>query len=477
MKKTIINLSSIALVLLLFSSCKSLSTNVTIKENKIPEKYASELSDSGNISEINWREYYADPLLVKLIDSALIGNFDLQMALQRIEIARANVKETKGALLPQAGINVNGGMRRYGLYTMDGAGNISTEITPGQIVPVNLPDINLGVYASWEVDIWGKLRNRRKSAAASYLASVEGKNFIVSNLVADVASAYYELIALDNELDIIRQTIQKQEEALEVIKLQKETGRTNELAVQQFQALLLNSKALEFETRQRITEWENLINFLLGRYPQPVERSKEMLFQEDLKQFSSGIPSQLLSNRPDIRESEYQVQASKFDLKAAKAAFFPNLNITGSLGFQAFNPEFLFMTPASIGYTALGSLIAPLVNLSALKAQFNTAKANQISAMYNYQKSILNGYVEVSNELSNIDNLKEINSFKKQQNEVLIQSVETSTELFKSAKANYLEVLLSQQNSLQTQLELINVSKRQKIASVKLYKALGGGWR
>jgi len=477
MKKRKIQIIYIVFALLIFSGCKTLNTDLTIPEKKIPSSFSSASTDTTNIAEINWRQYFADTLLVKLIDTALAGNIDLQMALQRIEAARASVKLANGTLLPQVGLNINGGVRKFGLYTMDGAGNISTEITPGQIVPINLPDMYVGLNASWEIDIWGKLRNQRKSTFANYLSSIEGTNFVISNLVADVGIAYYVLIALDNELEIIRQTIQKQQEALEVIKLQKETGRANELAVQQFQAQLLNSQALEFETMQQILEQENLINFLLGRYPQTVQRSKEVLFQEMPQQFASGIPSQLLSNRPDIREAEFQVQASKFDLKSAKAAFFPNLNITAGLGFQAFNPEFLFASPASLAYSVLGGLVAPLVNMNALKAQFNTARSSQLTAMYNYQKTILKGYVEVVNELSSIENLKQMNLLKKQEGDVLVQSVETSIELYKNAKANYLEVFLAQQHSLHTQLELISVNKRKYIATVNIYKALGGGWR
>jgi NodT family efflux transporter outer membrane factor (OMF) lipoprotein len=477
MKKRKIQIIHIVFALLIFSGCKTLNTNLSIPERKIPTSFNRAQTDTTSIAEINWRQYFADTLLVKLIDTALTGNFDLQMALQRIEVARAGVKSANGALLPQVGLSIGGGVRKFGLYTMDGAGNITTEITPGQLVPINLPDMYVGLNASWEIDIWGKLRNQRKSAFANYLSSIEGTNFVISNLVADVGIAYYELIALDNELEIITQTIRQQQEALEVVKLQKDAGRANELAVQQFQAQLLNSQTLEFETKQQILEQENLINFLLGRYPQSIQRSKEILFEEMPQQFSSGIPSQLLSNRPDIREAEFQVQATKFDLKSAKAAFFPNLNITAGLGFQAFNPEFLFTSPASLAYSVLGGLVAPLINMNALKAQFNTAKASQLTAMYNYQKTILNGYVEVANELSNLNNLQQIISLKKQQSAVLTQSVETSNELYKSGRATYLEVLLAQQNSLQTQLELISVNKRQRIATVNIYKTLGGGWR
>jgi multidrug efflux system outer membrane protein len=463
--------------LLLLNSCRTLDTDLSVSERKMPADFnAPADSDTTGIAVISWRNYFDDTLLLSLIDTALGGNIDLQIALQRIEIARAGAKSARAALLPQVSFKTEGGARRYGLYTMDGAGNISTEILPGKIVPINLPDIYLGLQSSWELDIWGKLRNQRRAAAAAYLESIEGANFVISSLIADVAMAYYELLALDNELEIIRQTILKQQEALEVIRLQKETGRATELAVQQFQAQLLHSEALELEGKQRVVACENLINFLLGRYPQPVERNKDALFREMPHPVSAGIPSRLLANRPDIRAAEFQVQSSRFDLKAAKAAFFPNLNIIAGIGFQAFNPEFLFLAPASIAYTAIGGLTAPLINRNALKAQFSTARARQLSAMYNYQKTILNAYVEVANELSNIRHLEQINLLKQQQRDVLAQSVETSIELYKSARANYLEVLLTQQNSLQTQLELIHASKRKKMAGVNIYKALGGGW-
>jgi multidrug efflux system outer membrane protein len=467
---------SVSFLTITLSACTTLSTELSIPDKELPARFQDQ-KDAASIANINWRQYFTDSLLLKLIDTAIANNIDLQTALQRIEVSRSSVKLANGALLPKVDLNVGAGIRKFGLYTMDGAGNASTEIRPGQIVPEHLPDYYVGLQASWEVDIWGKLRNQRKSAVAQYLSSIEGTNFVISNLIADVAIGYYKLLALDNELDIIRQTVQKQQEALEVIKIQKEAGRTNELAVQQFNAQLLNTQVLEKQTLQQIAETENTLNFLLGRYPQPIQRSKDVLFAKMPQAIATGIPSQLLANRPDVREAEFQIEASKFDLKAAKAAFFPNFNITASFGFQAFNPEFLFMSPASIAYSVMGTLVAPLINRNALEAQFNTAKANQLSAMYNYQKTILNGYVEVANELSRIRNLQQINSLKTQQSDVLKQSVETSNELFKYARASYLEVLLAQQSALQTHLELIDVIKQQRIATVNIYKALGGGWR
>lgn len=465
-------------ILLIFGlvSCKTLDTNMVINEKPIPEYYKN-ASDTVSIAKINWKEYFNDPLLVGLIDTALLNNPDMSISLQKIEIARAGVKAAKGSLLPQLNAGINGGLRRFGRYTMDGAGNITTEMTPGKMIPVNLPDMFIGFQSSWEIDLWGKLKSKHKSALTQFLASTEGARAVSSGLISDIAISYYELLALDHELEIIRQTIQRQQDALEIVKLQKETGRTNELAVQQFQAQLLNTRSAEKELLQQITEFENHINFLSGRFPQKIERRKEVLFNEIPKEIQTGLPAQLLENRPDIREAELQVRASKFDLKAAKAAFLPGMNLTAGLGFQAFKPEYLFMTPASLTYTALGGLIAPLVNLNALKANFSFAKANQLVAMHLYQKRILNGYVEVVNLLSAIQNLQNMGMLKEEQNTVLNSSVDMSTELFRTGRASYLEVLLAQQNSLQAKLELINVNKRQHITAVHIYKALGGGWQ
>ncbi|AEF98554.1 efflux transporter outer membrane subunit [Methylomonas methanica] len=469
---------AVSLLALAIQGC-GLNTDLSIKEQPIPASYQTkqDASNAANVADINWREYFTDNLLLKLIDTAIANNLDLQMALQRINVARSSIKLANGALLPKVDVAIGGGMRKFGLYTMDGAGNASTFITPGQVVPENLPDIFVGLQSSWEVDIWGKLHDQRRSAVSSYLASVEGTNFVISNLVADVAIHYNDLLALDNELDILRQTIQTQEEALEVIKLQKDAGRANELAVKQFYAQHLNMQALEKNILQQITETENRLNFLLGRFPQPIERSKEDFFKPALRSISEGIPSQLLENRPDIRAAEFEIEATKFDLKAAKAAFYPNFNMTATFGFQAFNPEFLFSSPASIAYSVMGSLIAPLINMKALEAKFNTAQANQLSAMYNYQKTILNAYVEVANQLANIKNLGQINALKNEQSKALKQSVDISKDLYRSAKATYLEILITQQNALQSNIELINATRDQRIAKINLYKALGGGWK
>lgn len=472
--KNRIAFSFIVVMCILFTSCKTTKPTEANNLKSIPESYTA-VKDSANSANINWKQYFSDANLTALIEEALKNNLDLLMALQRIEMTSSNVLLNRSALFPVVNAFGAAGQRKFGDYTMDWAGNKTTEITPGKIIPMHLQDYYLGLQTSWEIDVWGKIRNRKKAALARYVGSIEGKNFVITNLISEIAAAYYELIALDNELEIIRETIKLQEEALSLINIQKQAGVVNELAVQQFEGQVLNSKALEFETLQKITECESKINFLSGRYPQTITRDKSKFTTTLPFQVNAGIPSDLLKNRPDIRQAEYSLIASKADVKAAKAAFYPSLNITGALGFQAFQTGYL-LTPESMAYNLFGNLVAPLINRSAIKAEFRTANATQQEALYNYQKSIINGYVEVYNETAKINNLEKIVHLKTQEADVLTKSIEASSELFKTGRASYIEVLMTQKGSLESKLELVNAKQQQYNAIINIYKALGGGW-
>lgn len=461
---------------ILFTNCKSTKTVQKDLLKPMPETFALS-KDSLNSGNINWKEYFTDKNLTSLIDIALTNNIDLLIALQKIETARANLRLSKNAFLPSVSAVGMAAQRKFGLYTMDGAGNITTEITPGRIVPIHLPDYYLGLQTAWEIDVWGKLRNKKKAALARYLGSVEGRNLIITNLISEIANSYYDLLALDNELEIVRETIKLQDDALSIVKIQKQSAYGNELAVKQFEAQSLNSKALEIEVLQEITELENKINFLLGRYPQQINRDKTDFTKAIPIQVKIGIPSDLLKNRPDIRQAEFELVASKADVKAARAAFYPSFNITGGIGFQAFKTGLLFTNPQSMAYSLIGTLVAPLINRSAIKAEFRNANTYQLEALYNYQKSIINGYIEVNNQVSRIKSLEQIQKFKTAETDALIKSIEVSSELFKTGRANYLEVLLTQKNAFITQLELIETKKRQYNAVIDIYKALGGGWK
>ncbi len=464
-----------ALLVCVFTNCKPSKTATSSLLKTTPEAY-NNTKDSTNSGKVDWKNYFTNPTLIDLIDTALANNLDLMVAAQKINMARSQVKYTKGLPLPYISGTISTAQRRYGRYTMDGAGNSSTYITPGQIVPTNLPDHYGGLQSSWEIDVWGKLRNKKRAAVAKYLASIEGKNWVITNLIADIASSYYEILALDIELDIIRETIILQNNQLAIILLQKEAGRANELAVKQFEAQVLNSKSLEIEILQKIIECENKLNFLLGRYPQTIKRDKLSFTQSVPAQVHVGIPSDLLNNRPDVKQAEYELIASKANVKAARAAFYPSLNINAAGGLQSFNTAFL-ISPQSFAYSLLGGLTAPLINTSAIKAQFRNAKASQLEAMYHYQKSIINGYVEVYNQMVNINNLEQIYKLKNEEVEVLTTAIETSSELYLTGRATYIEIIITRKNALLSKLELIEIKQRQYKAVVNIYKALGGGWK
>lgn len=464
-------------ICLMVISCNAPAAAIATTNKPVPESF-DKSTDTANISTIPWKIYFKDPNLVNLIDTALKNNQELQITLQEVEIAKNDIRMKKGMLLPTVGIGAGAGVEKVGKYTSQGAGDASAEITPGHIVPEVLQDYKLAAYANWEVDIWKKLRNSKKAAVNHYLSTVEGKNFVITNLISEIANSYYELLALDNQLEIVKQNIALQSNALEIVKIQKEAARTTELAVQKFQAEVLASKSMEFEILQNIKETENKINFLLGQYPQEIKRDKtNFMGLLPSSVVNSGIPSQMLSNRPDIKQAELELEAAKLDVKVARAEFYPSLNISAKMGMNAFKPSRLFSLPESLLYSLAGDLVAPVINRNAIKAEYRSANARQLQSLYNYEKTILNAYLEVSSQLSKISNLEKSFDLKYQQVAALNRSIDVAGDLFRSDKADYFEVLMTQRDALETKLELIETKKSQLNALVNIYRNLGGGWK
>lgn len=475
-KKTLSHVGVI-LVTLIFNACNLPSNLVKKTENKnVPSSYAVS-QDTANIAKETWKKVFTDPNLTALIDTALKNNQELNIVLQEINIAKNEVMAKKGEYLPFLNIIGGSGLEKAGRYTRNGTVDANMDIKPGKAIPEPLPDFLLASSVSWEVDIWKKLRNARKSAMYKYLATNEGKNFMVTNLIAEIANSYYELVALDNQLEILKKNIDIQQDALEIVKQQKLAAKVTELAVRKFEAEVLKNLSHQYYLQQQIIEMENKINFLVGRFPQAVQRNSQNFNDFVIDSVYSGIPSQLLENRPDIKQAELQLAATKLDVKSAKANFYPSLDIAAGIGFQAFNPSFLFQTPESILYSVAGGLVAPLVNRNAIKAQYYSATSKQIQAAYEYERTILKAYVEVANQLSNINNLAKSYNYKAKQVQTLTRSIEISTILFKSARADYMEVLMTQRDALESKFELIETKKQQMNAKVNIYKALGGGWK
>ncbi len=441
----------------------------------LPLSY-TDSQDTTNVAAIGWRDYFKDPYLIALIDTALLNNRELNITLQEIAISRNEVKIRRGEYLPFVGLGSSAGFEKSGRFTRNGALESTTDIAPGEEFPEPLPDLMFGAYASWEIDIWRKLRNAKKSALTRYLSSVEGRNFMVTQLIAEIADAYFELLGLDSQLEILNRNIKIQQNALEVVTLQKQAARVTELAVRKFEAEVLGTQSLRFDVEQKIIETENRINLLVGRFPVAVKRTAGGLDKLTPQAVHEGVPAQLLLNRSDIKQAELELAASRLDVKVARAQFLPSLGISAGLGGQAFNLSKLVKAPQSLVYAMAGEMTAPLINKKAIEAAYSTANAKQVQAVYHYEQVVLNAVTEVTNRLSLIHNLEESYALRERQVEALTESIDISNRLFNSARADYMEVLLTQRDALESRFELIETKREQMSAMVNIYQALGGGW-
>jgi len=444
---------------------------------KQPELYRKSNTDTMNTGRVKWQAFFKDPNLSALIDTALHNNQELNITLQEIEVARAEVRARKGEYLPFVGLGAGAMVEKVGRNTRNGAVEENLNIAEDVKFPEPLTDYFLGLHATWEIDIWKKLRNAKKSAFMHYMSSVEGKNFLVTNLIAEIAGTYYELLALDNQLMFVQQNIEIQSNALEVVRVQKAAARVTELAVRRFEAEVFHTRSLQFDIQQRIIETENHLNFLVGRFPQPVVRNAIGFAKLVPDTLYDGLPVQLLENRTDVKQAELDLMAAKLDVKVAKARFYPSLGISAGVGLQAFNPTYLFKTPAALLYSLSGDLMQPLINRNAIKAMYLGASAKQMQAVYNYERTLLNAYIEVDNQFAKVGNMRASYDLKSQRVDALSESVTISTNLFRSARADYMEVLLTQRDALESRIELMDTQKERLNAMVNMYRALGGGWR
>ncbi|WP_097127483.1 efflux transporter outer membrane subunit [Spirosoma fluviale] len=470
---------AVGLLVSLLSGCRILHNPVATPVVTTPQSYVAS-TDSASMGDRPFQTLFADSNLIALIDTALARNLDLKIALQRITVARANYGISQGALLPQVDAVATAGLDRFGRYTMNGVGNFDTNlsdnVTGPSLIPNPTPDFFAGFRASWEVDIWGKLRNRRRAAYNRMLASQEGRNVVITALTAELARLYYTLLALDAEGEIIRDNIGLQQKALELVAVQKSAGRVTELAVQQFRAQLLGTRSREGRVRQQIIETENQINVLLGRYPQPIARGVSIRDQQLPASVVAGIPAQLVRRRPDIRQAERELEAANVDVAVAQADFLPSLNLTPYVGLNAFRPSVL-LSPASLAIGVLGSLAAPVFNRRLLKGNLAISLAQSREAYLAYQRVILTGVSEVVSNLKGLENYRDVADLQTQEVMVLRQAATTSDELFAANYATYLEVITAQRSVLDAELALINTKQAQFLSLVDLYRALGGGWQ
>ncbi|KLU05751.1 RND efflux system, outer membrane lipoprotein, NodT family [Rhodopirellula islandica] len=433
------------------------------------------ISTLQNSAQLPQSVFYTDPYLLDLITQAMVGNQELRILSEEIQIACNETYARSGEYRPFVTAGVGAGVEKSGRHTRDGAVEEQLEVAPGRGFPDPLPDFLVAANVSWEVDIWKRLRNAQNAAAMRYLATQEGRNYIITRLVAEVADNYYELLALDNRMLTLEKTIEIQQRSLDISNAMKEAGRGNQLAVQRFQAEVHKNESERAVIAQEIVEAENRINFLVGRYPQHVDRTEVNFIDLNMQTLSSGVPSELLQNRADIREAERQVVAAGLDIKVARARFYPSLTLTGGLGWNAFATGYLFRTPESLIYSVAGDIVGPLINKRAIQADYRTANAVQLQSIYNYQQTVLEAHVEVVNLVSKVDNYRSSIEIKKQQLQSLEESVDSAGKLFQNARVEYVEVLLAQRELMEAKMLLIDTKQEELSAIINAYQALGGG--
>lgn len=422
--------------------------------------------DSLSMANLSWKEIFTDAVLQKHIAKALENNLDIRIALQNIASAEAYLKQSKAAYQPTISVGPD-----YSFNTS----SLNTQF--GQIVGerryINQFDItaNLG----WELDLWGKLKGQEKAQYAAYLSSVAAHQNVKSNLVASIATAYYQLLAFDEQKKIFSNTIEIRKKNLETTKALKEAGIVSEVAVQQSEALVYNAEASLVTLDVQIQMLENTISLLMGEPSHEIERTS-LSTQNFALNTDVGYPSALLANRPDVKQAEFNL-INAFELtNAAKAQFYPSLKITGSTGVQSVDIDKLF-SANSVFANVLVGLAQPILNKRQIRTNYELSLANQERAYLNFRKTILNAGNEVSDALKMYNAQDQFIAFKKKELSAYDKSVEFSQELVNYGMANYLEVLNANVNKLNAEINIANAQYSKLQAGVELYRALGGGWR
>lgn len=462
------------------SSCKLKQQAIT-SGVKIPSSYSATndsilvdtLSHSNTIAPMTWNEFFTDEKLKDLLKIALVNNFDARTAYENIQLSKSQIALTTGIRLPDLGVGIDVGARKYGKYTEGGMIDNTDPQLPSSY-PAALPNFDLHFTTAWEIDLWGKLKNKKKTNYYNFLATEEMRKLVFTAIISDVSECYYNLMVLDQQIAIYTQSIKLQEEALEIVKFQKEGGKVTELAVELINAQYLNAKSYMHDLKRAVIVEENRLNILLGRYPQPINRNVLVEDEQITKLEPIGVPSYLLQNRPDIRSAEQRLKAENASVASAKAAFYPQLTINAKIGLNAFRADY-WMNPVSFAYDVLGGLFTPLLNRRNLRHELLSSKAHQSLAYINYEKVIITAFTEVVELMKLLEITDEQIAFKKEQVELLSLSIETSQVLFLSGRAGYLEILTAQENFLKSQNELQELLRFKNLLSLRLFKAIGGG--
>jgi NodT family efflux transporter outer membrane factor (OMF) lipoprotein len=419
-------------------------------------------ADTTTLAQLPWRTLFTDPQLQALIAEGIAHNLDLQVALTRVQQADANFRQSQAAFLPNLAANGTVTHSKQAAFPGFGSFPVATQY-------------QLFGTASWEADVWGRLRNTKRSALAQLRQSEAYQRTVQTSLVANIATTYYQLLALDAQLDVTRQTVVNREQDVKTMQALSEAGIVTGAAVVQSDAQRYAARVIIPDLKQQIREAENSLSLLLARSPGPIARGT-LENQPAAPPLQTGVPAQLLRYRPDVQQAEYAYRSAFALTNAARAYFYPALTLTATGGYSTFEPKNL-LNPASVFYSFVGGLLQPILNQGLNKARLRVSQAQQQEAQLNFQTSLLTGGQEVSNALYSYQAASEKVVERTQQLDALGKSVRYSQALLKNGFANYTEVLTAQQNLLAAQLNGVSDRQQQLQAVTALYRALGGGWQ
>jgi len=461
------------LLLLLLSAC-NVSKNIETPKPALPDTFrnAAVTTDTSSIADIQWKTFFTDPTLQTLIDSAIEKNYDMQIAVKNIQASQLLFKQVKWENVPAVALNVTANTQRPSDNSITGL-SLSQE----KITTKHIEDYSANLSLSWEADIWGKIRNKSKQALAAYLQTVEAKKAIQTTIVASVSQGYYNLLMLDLQLNIAKQNVKLNDSTLRIIRLQYDAGQVTSLAVQQAQAQQLTAAQLIPQFEQNIAIQENALRILTGELPGNIERTASL---DDIKfpeTLSTGVPSVLVSHRPDVKSAELDLVAANAKVGITKASMYPSLTITASGGVNSFMANNWFNIPASLFGIVSGSILQPVFQHKELKTQYQVAQVDREQSVLKFRQSVLNAVGEVSDALVKVEKLKVQQAIVANQVNTLNQATANANLLFKNGMANYLEVITAQSNVLQSQLQLATIKRDELNAVYDLYRSLGGGWR
>jgi len=473
-------------ILGLLSGCKSSHKHykyeVPMADGYMIQDSLSITSDSTNIATISWREFFDDEQLTRLIDQGLAHNFDMQSALKNIEIAHLKARQARLNWLPSVDANLDQMAYQYRSEDFYSTPSSRWYAEKGTDAPSTLYNYTMqnstGLSVSWEIDIWKKFKDQKQMALNDFLQTKEAQKAIQTNLIAQIAEGYYNLILLNAQLEVAQANFELSKNTLDIVQLQYEAGQITALAKQQTKSQMLTAQALIPSLEQQIALQENQLNFLVGSFPQSIDISATRLENYWYKDaLSYGVPLHLIQNRPDIRSAELELLTANHQVGYTQKLQYPSLKIELGGGVNSMLPENWFNIPGALFGSVVGGISSPIFNKKRLKTNYEVALINREKAEINLQKTVYKAINEVTDALVILKTLEEQLKIAEEQVINSNLAVRQSNLLFSSGFATYLEVINAQRSALENELNLNRIRKNRLAARVQLYKALGGGWQ